>query len=179
MAAVALRANVQRVSCPPAEAAGSPEVWIFPYLPPCGRITFGPWEVIQRSLLTKDVVVSEKTFADVNGLLDLYDVPRDVGAVVRFNRQKVGAPIDRSLMERLEQTATMGLLDATPEPDRDRRGFTGVGSATAENAILFGHRIDPNGWVAVEYGHITRVLSGGMRIGVSDFKIRRPAELFV
>jgi len=70
------------------------------------------------------------------------------------------------------------LLDRNPALDRDRHDSNlGHTVATSDNAALYGHRIDPEGYVAVDYGAIVTALTGGIRIGEPTHAIHPPSEL--
>ncbi len=114
----------------------------------------------------------------VRGLSELYKVrTTSTGhrVVVRPRDGRVGDAIDRAVMTPLRRAVTAAVLDGNPQvtaPERQE----GHSVATSDNALLYGHRLDAEGWVAVQYGLMVETTVGGLRIGTEHSEIHAPAE---
>jgi hypothetical protein len=145
-------------------------VLVAPYLQHRARISISGWELIPRSLLAADDVVQGATaLVQVRGLLELYHpAPRGrnaVGCVFRPPRRRVGEAFPRSQMRPLRRAIVAALLDGNPTLDATSDDPNiGHQVATSDNAALYGHGIDHEGYVAVEYGAMVTNLTGGLRI---------------
>jgi hypothetical protein len=151
-------------------------VILFPYLPLSKRVRVGPWELIPcRNFATTDAA-SARAKKQAHQLFDFYEAPRDAGAplgvVVRRARGKVGNRVRPSSLPSLRRAVLAALLDANPkDPD------AGHGVASADNAVLYGHPIAPDGSIAATYGELVTTWVGGLRLGTDHSAIHPPIEL--
>ena len=166
----------------PAEPAAEPprsEVLLFPYLPVTDRVELGPFELIPRRLFEDGDAQHPWVAEAVRGLFELYKVrtaSTGHGVVIRPQDGRVGDAIEREVMTPLRRILVAAVLDGNPqvtEPERQQ----GHSVATSDNALLYGHRLDPAGWVAVQYGLMVETTVGGLQIGTEHGEIHAPAEL--
>jgi hypothetical protein len=75
-------------------------------------------------------------------------------------------------MPALRRAVLVAMLDVIP-----REPSFGELPPTSDNVALYGHPVRPDGWVAAEYGAVSTVLMGGLRLGDEDSQIRPPIEL--
>jgi hypothetical protein len=151
-------------------------VLLFPYLPINRRAHVGSWELIPFRLFDARDARDARADKQARQLFDLYELPRGaggpLGALVRRARGKVGDRVRPSSLPPLRRAVLAALLDANPA-DRD----FGHGVATADNAVLYGHRISRDGSLAATYGELVTTLIGGLRLGTDHSAIHPPIEL--
>jgi hypothetical protein len=156
-------------------------VWLFPYLPLAERLTIGPWTLIPRAALEVADATSAEVAEKARGVAALYRLPGDgrgFGAFLR-GEQPVGAEFDEDAYSRLYQTVVTALLDVNASQaggDYDEHN-AGHRICTTENALLFGHGVDADGYTAYSYGSMVQTLVGGPRVGEAVDVIDPPHEL--
>lgn len=162
------------------ELLESREVLLFPYLPASERLTTALWELVPRGELEQDDFSDDWLRDAIPGLLELYKTRSGdwggVGCIARPANGQIGDPVDRQSMGVLQRGVVVSLLDGNPELPGDDNGHA---VATSDNAVLFGHRVDPSGHVAVNYGVMVRAVVAGLQIGHDDVTIAPPPETHI
>jgi hypothetical protein len=144
-------------------------IWLFPYLPLADRLTVGPWTLIPRASLEDADATSAEVAEQARGVAALYRLAGDSRGFEAFLRgeQPVGEELDDDAHSRLYQTVVTALLDVNASQaggDYDEHN-SGHRICTTENALLFGHGVDPDGYTAYSYGSMVQTLVGGPRVG--------------
>jgi hypothetical protein len=78
----------------------------------------------------------------------------------------------------MHRALAIAVLDANPDPPKLAdvgEGNEAHRAMTSDNALVYGHRIGSEGWVAAEYGAMIRTLSGGYNVFDEDSMRFRPA----
>ena len=164
------------------EAAGIPEVLLlFPYLPLTESVYLGPWELIPNARITEAEVVASWIATTLPQLLELYRTPdadwTAVGCVAKLRTKPVGTPIDPARYRPLHRAVVAAFLDGNPDgPSETRQGWA---VATSDNALMYRHKLGPDGYIAVRYGAMVQALVGGLQVGTDHSQIRPPSELHV
>jgi hypothetical protein len=155
------------------------EALLFPYLPVIERVEVGPFELIPHGHF-EDADAQYPWVAEaVRGLFDLYKVRTTSlghGVVVRPREGRVGEAVERAMMTPLRRVLVAAVLDGNPRVTEEDRQ-PGHSVATSDNALLYGHGLSPDGWVAVQYGLMVEMTVAGLRIGEEHSEIHAPAEL--
>ncbi len=100
-----------------------------------------------------------------------------VGCLAKPHKDPVGTPIDPTLHRPLHRAVVAALLDGNPDgPSQKREGWAVV---TSDKALMYGHRLGPDGYIAVRYGAMVQALVGGLQVGTDYSQIRPPSELHV
>lgn|GEM_PF-1541300 len=158
-------------------------VWLYPYLPLTRRVSVGSWTLIPVGDLQDADAVSADAAEQARGVHALYRLSGDrrgFGAFVR-GVQPVGEELDSAGLGLLRLAVVPAMLDRNPsradpgdEPDN-----AGHAMCTSENALLFGHGVDPEGYTAFSYGTMVQMFVGGARVGESQDMIDPPSELML
>ena len=161
-----------------AEAA---HVLLFPYLCIRDRLEVGPYELISRRVLAKHDFAVPQLEAEVQGLLEMYElrssVAKSFGTVVRRRCGAIGERFERWEMTLLRRTVVAALLDPIPRAFRETADAQGWSIPSSDNAIIYLHQLDGSGHVAIDYGRMVRTLTGGLTIGDEHSRIHAPSEL--
>jgi hypothetical protein len=159
------------------------EVLLYPYLPLVERHRAGPWELIPTAdLLDEDAHTPDRAEL-IRRLVRMYRLPENtqgLGALARKHDGKVGDEIDRRGMQLLRRAVLLAILDANPSfltPEGDRTGNEGHAAVTSDNAVGYGHPIEDDGYIAVEYGALATTLVGGLNVNEQEGRIPAPVEL--
>ena len=158
-----------------------------PYLPLRERATVNGWVVLPVEELDDAEYASELAKAGAPGLAELYALngSHDAGAFIYRPGAGIGAEFNRDDVLTMHRALVVMALHGNPEPPRvddTGREFSRGGDTalTSDNALVYGHPIAPDGYVAAEYGAIARTLSGGYNVFRSrDNGIRPPGDLFM
>ena len=108
-----------------------------------------------------------------------------LGAFVYRADGGIGGKVDGTDVRLMHRALTITVLDANPDPMKladDGGGNEASRAMTSDNAIVYGHRIGAEGWVAAEYGFMVRTLSGGYNVFDNDedaMRFRAPTDLYV
>lgn len=159
------------------------DILLYPYLPLTNRRTVGGWQVIPIAEVESDDLVNDFAGRAVEGLGRLYEVEGmqlPLGAVARPPDGAIGDDFELSAMRTLGRALLVGLLDTNPDflaKGEEPLGNLGHGTVTSDNALGYGHPVQPDGGVAVEYGYMSRKLVGGLSIDDDHHKIHEPIEL--
>jgi hypothetical protein len=97
----------------------------------------------------------------------------------------IGGSFDGGDVLDMHRALVVMALDGNPStfrPEEERTGNEAMSALTSDNALVYGHRIDADGYVAAEYGAMIRTLSGGYNVladrGKPPMRIRPPADLW-
>jgi hypothetical protein len=164
-----------------AEGAPVPEALLFPYLPITEPVHFGPWELIPGASIPESEAIAPWISSMLPQLMELYRSPdadwNAVGCIAKLRTEPVGTPVDPALYRPLHRAVAAALLDGNPDgPSETREGWA---VATSDNALMYGHRIGPDGYIAVRYGAMVQALVGGLQVGTEHSQIRPPSELHI
>lgn len=161
-------------------ATAHAEVLLFPYLFASERLSAGGWKIIPRTDLVAEDAVSDWVRESTLGLLDLYELRSGtwdaVGCIAGPPDGLVGDPIQIDGMRALQRAVVAALLDPNPSLSQKEAGHQ---VATSDNALVYGHRVDGSGSVAVDYGAMVRAVVGGLSIGSDDVRVAAPPEVLV
>lgn len=146
-------------------------VFVFPYLGSRHRVVIGDFELIPYGDLAAVPVAAEWLRARLEAFERMYDA---TGVFAQFKGEPLGSPPPEELLGPLRRAVLMGILAGSPALDDE--GAAGWTAVTSDNAVAYIHPIPQAGSIAVETGHIVRVLRSG------DVESRRggipkPAEL--
>jgi hypothetical protein len=138
-----------------------------PCLPLRKRLTVGGWIAVPAAELGEDDVASPFAATAAAGLVRLYALEKRrtaVGAFVFREGVGVGGEVDGTDVRLMHRALAIGVLDINPPPPR--LGEEGTGderhaAMTSDNAIVYGHHIGPDSYVAAEYGAMIGTLRGG------------------
>jgi hypothetical protein len=159
-------------------------VWLLPYLELAKRECVGPWHLVPRRRLRAHDVGAPWMLPLVEGLGQLYEPPETTkdplnagrfGCFVKAKGGRIGQVHDSDEMAAFRHAVSLGLLDGNPM-SKDKKS-TAHAVSTSDNAILYGHRITPDGFVSAEYGAMARTRVAGYKIGEKGGTFRPPAEL--
>lgn len=154
---------------------------LFPYLPLTELVRLGPWELIPLAAIAETEAVAPWVPDVLPQLLELYRTPdadrTAVGCIAKLRTDPVGTPTDPALHRPLHRTIVAALLDGNPDgPSEKREGWA---VATSDNALMYGHKLGPDGYIAVRYGAMVQALVRGLQVGTDYSQIRPPSELHV
>jgi hypothetical protein len=160
------------------------DLLIAPYLPITSEARVGPWVLVPARAVLEGDTVPDEFRRVVRRLIEAYqvhDAMAALGAVLVRDGHEATAPIDRSVVSTLRLALLAGVISgnplmATSEDGRDPNA--GHATATAENALLFGHPLVDGDSYALEVGVLVRTTS--LRTAASDqplHKIEAPVEL--
>jgi hypothetical protein len=158
------------------------EVLLSPYLPLGERRVVGGWELIPRELLALEDVDPELVLEAAHGVAALYRMPghdRGFGAFIKPPGRRVGDECPDGLRT-LYSAVVVSLLDQNPS--RAVAGMVddynaGHGTCTTENALVFGHRFEPDLYTGFETGTMVVTRHLGPRIGETRDVIEPPADM--
>lgn len=158
-------------------------VWMMyaPYLPMRERHEIDGWVLVPAADLGDGDVANELAAKVAPGLVRLYALENEgttLGAFAYRAGVGIGGEIDGVDVRLMHRALAIAVLDANPDPPK--RGDGGDGNEahramTSDNALVYGHRIGSDGWVAAEYGAMIRTLSGGYNVFDEDSMRFRPA----
>jgi hypothetical protein len=77
----------------------------------------------------------------------------------------------------LHRAVVAALLDGNSDGPKQKR--EGWAVATSDNALMHGHRLGPDGYIAGRYGATVQALVGGLQVGTDYSQIRPPSELHI
>lgn len=100
-----------------------------------------------------------------------------MGCIGKSHDDPIGVPVDVIHYRPLHRTAVPALLDANSNRTMEKQ--QGWAVATSDNALLYGHRLDPDGHIAVQYGAMVQTLVGGLQVGTDYSEIHPPPEIHV
>lgn len=171
------------------EATSEPTLLMYaPYLPLRERIDVNGWAVVPANKLEEANSASDFARVAAAGLVSLYSRDDDAitGAFAYRESEGLGAgSIDGDDVLDMHRTLVMLVLDGNPSPiaDDEQEGNQAYGAMTSDNALVWGHRVGGDGWVAAEYGAMIRTLSAGYNVlsdhGEPPLRIRPPADLWM
>lgn len=157
-----------------------------PYLPLRERLTVDGWIVVPAPDLGEDDVAGAFAATAAAGLARLYalEKPRTaLGAFVFREGVGVGGEVNGTDVRLMHRALAIGVLDINPPPPRlgeEGTGNEGHAAMTSDNAIVYGHGIGADGYVAAEYGAMIRTLSGGYNVlRDNGMRFREPSDLHV
>jgi hypothetical protein len=159
-----------------------------PYLPLRERASVNGWVVLPIAELDEAEYASERAQAGAPGLAMLYALDdsesRDAGAFVYRPSSGIGAEFTGDDVLTMHRALVVMALHGNPDPPRvegDREFTRGGDTAlTSDNALVYGHPIAPDGYVAAEYGAVARTLSGGYNVfRPREIRIRPPGDLYM
>jgi hypothetical protein len=160
-----------------------------PYLPLREPLDVDGWRLVPVGELDNAESISDFAIAAAKGLAALYSASDNdavTGAFAYRIGQGLGAVFDEDDVLDMHRALVVMVLDANPsrlaaadEPD----GNEAYRAMTSDNALVFGHPIGTDGYVAAQYGGMIGTLSGGYNViaaqGVDSMRIRPPADLMM
>jgi hypothetical protein len=163
-------------------------VWVMyaPYLPLLKRHEIDGWMLVPAPELGEGEVANELATRIAPGLARLYAIENEgmrLGAFVFRAGVGVGGEIDGADVRLMHRALAIAVLDGNPDPPK--LGEVGASieahsAMTSDNALVYGHRIGAEGWVAAEYGAMIRTRSGGYNVFDDDsMRFRPPTDLHV
>jgi hypothetical protein len=160
------------------------DLLIAPYLPLTSEVRVGPWVLVPaRAVLDGDTVPDEfrRTVRRLIEAYQVHDAMTALGALLVRDGHDATAPVDRSVVPPLRLALLAGVVSGNPlmAISEDEQDFNaGHATATAENALLFGHPLVDGDSYALEVGVLVRTTS--LRTAAGDqplHKIEPPVEL--
>jgi hypothetical protein len=155
-----------------------------PYLPLRERLEIDGWVLVQPGELGEHYFANELAAKAAPGLVRLYaleDERAKIGAFVYRVGVGVGGEVDGVDVRLVHRALTIAVLETNdPIKAGEPEGNQAHGAMTSDNAIVYGHRIGAEGWVAAQYGAMVRTLSGGYNVFEEDgMRFRPPTDLHV
>jgi hypothetical protein len=160
-----------------------------PYLPLRERLDINGWALVPAAECEHGELARDFAAVAAAGLARLYatgDGDAASGAFAYRVGEGLGGHFDESDVLDMHRALVVLALDGNPSPfrsDEERTGNEAYCAMTADNALIYGHRVDESGYVAAEYGAMIRTLSGGYNVladrGKPPMRIRPPADLWM
>jgi len=159
----------------------SADLFVFPYLAIRERLNVGPFEIIPRHALVDDDFAAPWIREHAQGLLAMYGIRTSMadrfGCIVRRTGQAIGDSLDPGEMRPLRRAVVGALLDGNPSNIGLEKDSDGWSVTTSDNALIYLHRLDGSGHVAVSYGRMVETLTTGLKIGEEYSRVHPPSEL--
>lgn len=143
-----------------ADAPGQVDVVYLPYLPLTGRTVVGDWVLIPRSELQIADCLDERAEELARGLSQMYVLPRgaktSAGVFARPTNGRIGDEArDMQRFADLRRACVTAVLDPNPDPtlpDEQKDWNAGHWMLSTENATVFGHGINRDGYTGTNIG---------------------------
>lgn len=160
-----------------------------PYLPLREPLVVDGWQLVPVGELDDAESISAFAIAAAKGLAALYSASDNDAVTGTFAYrigQGLGAVIDEDDVLAMHRALVVMVLDANPSrlaPADERDGNEAYRAMTSDNALVFGHPIGADGYVAAQYGAMIGTLSGGYNViadlGERSMRIRPPSDLMM
>jgi hypothetical protein len=139
------------------------ELLVAPYLVSPGDVTVGPWQLLPFGSIGDSDQVPDDLRRPVRRLIEAYqiDATVDLGAIAYPATAHVGAEFDHSAIRPLARALLAGSIADNPPmcvAEDDTPANAGHMTATAENAMVWGHPLQEGDSYAIESGTLAKTL---------------------